>query len=150
MKKIMMVCHGNICRSPMAKYVMKDYIQKKKVDGEIVVDSCGTSTEEIGNGIHQGTKKILDKHHIPYDNHRAKQVTQKDYDTFDVFYCMDEFNLQNMHRIFKGDPLKKIEMLIPNKNIADPWYTGDFEITYKDVVDGCKRRLSEIMVDLDK
>lgn len=140
----MMVCHGNICRSPMAEFVMKDYIRKKNLENDILVESSGTSTEEVGNGIHPGTERILVRHGIPYDNHRARQVTQKDYDTFDVFYCMDDFNMQNMKRMFKGDPNKKIEMLIPSRNIADPWYTGDFEITYKDIVEGCKQRLCEL------
>lgn len=128
----------------MAEFVMKDYIRKKNLENDILVESSGTSTEEVGNGIHPGTERILVKHGIPYDNHRARQVTQKDYDTFDVFYCMDDFNMQNMKRMFNGDPNKKIEMLIPSRNIADPWYTGDFEITYKDIVEGCKQRLCEL------
>lgn len=139
MIKILFVCHGNICRSTMAEFVMKDLVRENKED--YMIASAATSREEIGNDTHRGTKRMLDKHHIPYTRRAARVMTKEDYDTYDFLIGMDEANILNMIRICNGDPENKIHTLLSYTHrkgvIADPWYSGNFEETYKDVVEGC-------------
>ena len=137
----MFVCHGNICRSPMAEFVLLDMIKKQGLTDRITVQSCATSTEEIGNDIHYGTRRILDKYGIPYRRREAVQLTGADYNKYDLFVGMDQANIRNMLRIFGADPDNKVIKLLDltdrGGDVADPWYTGNFEITYSDVTDGC-------------
>ena len=143
MVRILFICHGNICRSPMAEMVMKELIRKAKAD--IFVDSAATSTEEIGNGIHRGTRKILTEKGIPFTEHTARQMTKADYDRYDFLIGMDEWNRANMMRILKNDPEGKCRLLLDfcgGGEVADPWYTGDFEATYRDIDRGCRALLA--------
>ena len=126
--KILFVCHGNICRSPMAEYIMK-YLDK-----DLIVESRATSREEIGNDMHSKTKEMLTKHNIPFNRHYARQITQEDYDNFDMIICFDDYNLYNLNRMFKET--SKIKKLL-EKDIDDPWYTGNFEKTFNDIYQGC-------------
>lgn len=141
MVRILFVCHGNICRSPMAEFVMKDLVEKRGFSGQFSIESAATSTEEIGNPVHRGTRKILDRLGISCAEKRARQLKRTDYDTFDYLIGMDEANVRNMNRICGGDPEAKIYKLLDftdePRSISDPWYTGDFEATFHDVRDGC-------------
>ena len=141
MIKILFVCHGNICRSTMAEYVMKHLVREAGVSGEFCIDSAATSTEEIGNPVHHGTRRKLAQVGIPCGDHRARQVTWKDYESFDYIIGMDNANIRNLRRMLKGDPEGKISMMLDYTDrpgeVADPWYTGDFEATYRDVLEGC-------------
>ncbi|MGM9936282.1 MAG: low molecular weight protein-tyrosine-phosphatase [Candidatus Ornithomonoglobus sp.] len=138
MTKILFVCHGNICRSPMAEFVLK-YMARGRED--LYIASAATSMEEIGNGVHHGTVRILKQKGIPNPGHRAVQMTRADYDKYDYIIGMDSWNIRNILRITGGDPDKKIYKLLDfsqrGGDIADPWYTGDFETTYRDVYEGC-------------
>lgn len=138
--KLLFICHGNICRSPMAEFVMKDLVQKAHCSNEFVIDSAAVSREEIGNGIHWGTKEILNKYHIPYTNHRARQITVQDAEFYDLILCMDQSNIRYALRIIGPKYAHKVKMLL-DRNIADPWYTGDFEETYQDILEGCQKLL---------
>ena len=142
MIKIMFVCHGNICRSPMAEFVLLDMIKKRGLSDRITAMSAATSTEEIGNDIHYGTRRILDKYGVGYHRREAVQLTRADYDKYDLFVGMDSYNIRNMHRIFGYDPDSKIIRLLDLTDrpgdVADPWYTGNFEATYRDVCLGCE------------
>ena len=142
MIKILFICHGNICRSPMAEFVMKDLVNKAGVANKFYIDSAATSTEEIGNGIHYGTQRKLREMQIPCGGHRAVQMTKADYGAYDYLIGMDEANIRNMIRIAGGDRDKKIYSLLSfagkSRAIADPWYTGDFDTTYEDVREGCE------------
>ena len=136
MIKIMFVCHGNICRSPMADFIMKDYL-KKQGDDNFFIASSATSREELGNGVHYGTRAVLNRLGISCQGKRAVQLTRDDYDKYDYFIGMDEYNKRNMIRIFDGDKDGKVSLLLDYTNrprdVADPWYTGNFEQTYQDV-----------------
>ena len=149
MIKIMFVCHGNICRSPMAEFVLRDMLKKRGLDGKISVSSSATSTEEIGNDIHRGTRRILDKYSIPHTRRMAVQLTRLDYGKYDFFVGMDNANIRNMHRIFGSDPDGKIIRLLDltdaKRDVADPWYTGNFEATYSDVTEGCKALINYVI-----
>lgn len=142
MHRIMFVCHGNICRSPMAEYVMKDLVRCRGLEGTVFVDSAATSTEEIGNPVHRGTKRMLRERGVPCGDHRARQIIRADYDEYDLIIGMDEANIRSMRRVFGGDPQGKLHKLLEfagsDREVADPWYTGDFETTYDDVVAGCE------------
>ena len=153
MIKILFICHGNICRSPMAEFVLKDMAEKAGLADQLVIDSAATSTEEIGNGIHHGTMSIFRKYHIPCTGHRARQMTRRDYEEYDYLIGMDHWNIRNMSRIAGGDPQDKIRMLLDftdraGQEIADPWYTGEFETTYRDVLEGCQGFLAYIREEL--
>lgn len=140
MIKVMFVCHGNICRSTMAEFLFRDMVDKKGVGDRFIVASSATSREEIGNGVHYGTRKVLDRFGIDYSKKRAVQLTRADLDKYDYFIGMDDANVRNMTRIL-GDREKVFKFLDfagENRSIADPWYTGDFEETYRDVIKGCK------------
>ena len=141
MKKILFVCHGNICRSPMAEFVMKYLVEKEGLTDQFLIESAATSTEEIGNPVYPPARRKLAEHGIRCDGHAARQMTRADYNRFDLLIGMDQWNLRNMERICGGDPEGKIRPLLPNKDVADPWYTGDFEATWQDVLKGCKALL---------
>lgn len=142
MIKILFVCHGNICRSPMAEFVFKDMAQKSGVADKLYIASAATSTEEIGNGVHPGTRNKLRGYGISTEGKYAVQIVKKDYTKYDFLIGMDRWNIQNMNRIFGGDPDGKIYRLLDfterKGDIADPWYTGDFDLTYTDILEGCE------------
>lgn len=150
MVKILFVCHGNICRSPMAEFIMKKMVLDEGIADGFLIESAATSTEELGNPVHYGTKGVLKKYDIDCSKKRARQITKADYGRFDHIIGMDGYNIRNMHRIFGGDPEKKISLLLDHTNdpgdVADPWYTGDFTQTENDVVKGC-RALLEMLRD---
>ena len=142
-KKILFVCHGNICRSPMAEFVMKDMVKKAGLEAQFEIASAATSTEEIGNSVHWGTQKKLVKVGISCKGKTAHQMTKRDYAEYDLLIGMDRANIRNMLRIAGGDPEGKIRMLL-DREVADPWYTGNFEVTYDDVVEGCTALLKDL------
>ncbi len=146
MKKILFVCHGNICRSPMAEFVTKKKLEERKI--KALVESAATSREEIGNGVHYGTRTILDRLDIDYSAKRARQITRQDYEEFDYIVAMDRYNVTNLYRMLGGDPQHKITKLLDwaniDRDVADPWYTGDFEKTYEDIEVGCTALLDKI------
>lgn len=150
MIKILFICHGNICRSTMAEMVFKDMIRKQGLADLFYVNSAATSREEIGNGVHYGTRRKLAEKGIPCEDHRAVQVTQEDYDKYDYLIVMDSNNIRNLMRMIPHDPKKKIYKLLDfterkGESIADPWYTGNFNATYEDVVEGCEGLLAHCM-----
>ena len=141
MIKIMFVCHGNICRSTMAEFVMADMV--KKVGLDVMVDSSATSREEIGNGVHYGTLRKLKEVGVPVYAHYAKQLIKRDYRDFDYIIGMDSMNMRNIERIIGKDTENKVFMLLDfterkGQSIADPWYTGNFDVTYDDIKEGCE------------
>jgi protein-tyrosine phosphatase len=148
MKSILFVCHGNICRSPMAEFVMKDLVKKAGLEHEFSIASAATSTEEIGNPVYPPARRKLAEHGIGCAGHAARQLRRDDYDRWDYLVGMDSANLRNMHRICGGDPAGKISLLLDWTNrpgsVADPWYTGDFEATWQDVLEGCRNLLDQI------
>ena len=133
MIKVLFVCHGNICRSPMAEYLFKYKINKLGLNNLIYTESRATSSEEIGNPIHYKTAKILDRFNIDYKSKRAKQITNEDVLNYDYIICMDNYNIYNLERRFGNN--NKFQLLL-DKDIADPWYTDDFELTYKEIDKG--------------
>ena len=141
MIKILFVCHGNICRSPMAEFVMKDLLNKKGIAGQFEIASAATSTEEIGNPVYPSAKRKLKEHGISCEGKTARQMTKKDYAYYDYIIAMDRLNLRNMPRFVGNDPDNKISLLMDFTNhpgdVADPWYTGDFDATLNDVCEGC-------------
>lgn len=142
MIRILFVCHGNICRSPMAQFVLQHMVDNRGLTDQFYIDSAATSREEIGNGIHYGTMSIFRQYNIPCTGHRARQMTRRDYAKYDYLIGMDDANIRNMARITGGDPERKIHKLLEyagsSRAIADPWYTGEFDITYDDVKEGCE------------
>lgn len=149
--KILFVCHGNICRSPMAEFVMRDMIKKRGLDGKIVTASAATSTEEIGNPVHSGTRRKLREHSISTDGKYAVQLTKSDYDKYDYLIGMDSANIRNMKCITGGDEkiIRLLDLTDEPRDVADPWYTGDFDTTYNDVVKGCKVLLEKLEGELN-
>ena len=148
MIKVLFICHGNICRSPMAEFVMKDLVQKAGLDGGFVIDSAATSTEEIGNPVYPPARRKLAEHGISCAGHAARQMQRADYSRYDLLIGMDQENLYNMRRICGGDPEGKIHLLLDYTarpgSVADPWYTGDFERTWQDVLEGCRALLARL------
>ena len=146
--RVMFVCHGNICRSPMAEYVMKHLVRQKGLEGEIIVSSSATSREEIGNDVHRGTKDVLWRNSIACPRRSAVQITRKDYENSDYIVVMDRNNIRNLKRIIGEDDGNKVYMLRDfsdgGGDVADPWYTGDFETTFEMVYEGCKGLLERI------
>ena len=140
--KVLFICHGNICRSTMAEFVMKELVRRHHFEEAYEIASAATSREEIGNDTHWGTKEQLDLHHIPYVPRKARQMTRADYGYYDLLIGFDDENLREIRRIAGGDPDRKIHLLLDftdhPREIADPWYTGDFVSTYRDVVEGCE------------
>ena len=148
MKKILFVCHGNICRSPMAEFVMKDLVQKAGLSDHFYIESAATSTEEIGNEVYPPAKRKLAEHGISCKGKKARQMTRSDYQRFDLLIGMDDWNIRNMTRIAGGDPEGKIHKLLDytvrKGDVADPWYTGDFDATWRDVTEGCGELLKSL------
>ncbi|MCC8067887.1 MAG: low molecular weight phosphotyrosine protein phosphatase [Clostridiales bacterium] len=141
MIKVVFVCHGNICRSTLAQSVFFYMVQEQGLADRFYIDSMATSTEEIGNPPHRGTVRKLREVGIPLVPHKAKQITWRDYDSFDYIIGMDEWNIRNLHRMLHGDPEHKVYKFLSfsgsGRDIADPWYTGDFDAAYADVLEGC-------------
>ena len=150
MVKILMVCHGNICRSPMAEFVMKDLVKKAGLEWAFEIASAATSTEEIGNPVHHGTRNKLAEYGISTAGKYARQMTKRDYEAYDYLIGMDDWNIRNMLRIVGKDPEHKIKKLLEfaesTKDIADPWYTGNFDVTYDDIVEGCEAFLKTLKI----
>ena len=148
MHRILFVCHGNICRSPMAEFVMKDLVKKAGLERDFSIASAATSTEEIGCPVYPPARRKLAEHGIGCAGHAARQLTAADYDHWDYLVGMDVANLRNMRRICGGDPEGKISLLLDwadrSGDVADPWYTGDFDATWRDVLAGCSGLLAHI------
>ena len=148
MIKVLFLCHGNICRSTMAEFVLKDMVKKQHIEDRFIIDSSATSREEIGNGVHHGTRRKLAEMGVPCGEHRAVQITKKDYDNYDYILIMDANNRRNLMRIIGADTEGKVHGLLDfsdrPRDIADPWYTGNFDVTYDDVVEGCETFLEHL------
>ena len=141
MTRILFVCHGNICRSPMAEFVMKDMVKKAALQDRVQLASAATSTEELGNPVYPPARRELARHNISCDGHRARQITRADLQKYDRIYYMDSRNARNLQRMFPGEGC-----FIPflDRDVADPWYTGDFTQTWEDIQEGCSRILEEL------
>jgi protein-tyrosine phosphatase len=146
--RILFVCHGNICRSPMAEFVMKDLVSRAGIEQQFLIESAATSTEEIGNSVYPPARRKLAEHNISCQGKAARQMTRMDYNRFDLLIGMDSWNIRNMRTICGGDPEGKIRMLMDFTrrpgDVADPWYTGDFEATWCDVLEGCEALLEKL------
>ena len=141
--RILFVCHGNICRSPMAEFVMKALVRRNNLERRYEIASAATSREELGNPVYPPARRKLAEHCIACAGHRARQMTRADYDDFDLIVCMDRNNIRNALRITGGDPEHKIVLLLDyagraGEEVADPWYTGDFDATWDDILSGCE------------
>ena len=149
MTNILFVCHGNICRSPMAEFVMKDLVKKAGMEDVFSIASAATSTEEIGNPVYPPARRKLSEHGISCAGKTARQLRRVDYEHYDYLVGMDSANFRNMQRICGGDPEGKISLLLDYTDhpgsVADPWYTGDFEATWQDVLAGCRGLLAKIL-----
>ena len=149
MINIMFVCHGNICRSPMAEFIFKDLLRKKRMEDQFTVVSSATSREEIGHPVHPGTRKILMQNGITCEGKTSLQFMKKDYELYDMIVCMDDFNIRNLLKIIGADPEGKVHKLLDftgkSKDIADPWYTDDFDETYEDIKEGCEALLEFLL-----
>ncbi len=148
MTKILFICHGNICRSPMAEFVMKELVRRAGLEHEFLIESAATSREEIGNDIHYGTRQKLIEQNIPFSRRAARQITRADYDKYDWLVAMDDENIFYMKRCWAPDPEHKIVRLLSfagkTRDIADPWYTGNFDQTYDDIMEGCTAFLNKL------
>ena len=148
MTKILFVCHGNICRSPMAEFVMKDLVAKAGRSSEFFIASAATSTDELGSPVYPPARRKLAEHGIGCAGKTARQMRRQDYDDYDLLIGMDDANLRNMRRICGGDPDGKICLLLDYtdhpRSVADPWYTGDFNATWRDVLEGCRGLLESL------
>lgn len=150
MKRILFVCHGNICRSAMAKMIMQHLLRQQQLTSHFEIDSCATSTEEIGNDIYPPAKRCLTQHGIAILPHAARQITRADYEYFDFILCMEHYNIRNL-RFTLGEDLLAQDQFLPqpkirrllNRDVADPWYTRDFEVTYNDLWEGCMGLIEE-------
>ena len=142
MIKVLFVCHGNICRSPMAQYVFQDMVNKAGLSHKFQIDSRATSREELGNPVYPPARRELNSHGIRCDGHCARQITRKDLETYDYIYYMDSNNRRNLNRMF---PDFKGFLPFLDRDVADPWYSGDFTQTWADVQEGCKRIMEELV-----
>ena len=141
MIRILFVCHGNICRSPMGEFILKDLAGQAGREGAFEIASRAVSREEIGNGLYPPARRELQKHGVPCEGHQARQITLEDYRHFDRIYYMDRSNLRYLQRMLPHDP-EKIRPLL-ERDVADPWYTGDFEAAWEDILEGCQRIMEE-------
>ncbi len=148
MKKVMFICHGNICRSPMGEMILKHMLRERGREQEFVVASAATSTEEIGNPIYPPARAELARNGILVEKRRARQVTKGEYADWDVFLCMDHYNVRNLHRIFGSDPEGKIHLLMDYTSrpgeVSDPWYSDRFDIAFRDIWEGCEGVLKQM------
>ena len=149
MIKVLFICHGNICRSPMSEFIMREMVRQRGLSDLIGVDSAATSWEEIGNDMYPPAKRKLIEEGIPFERRHARQITRADYDRYDLIICMERYNLRNISRIIPNDPEGKIHLLLDYsdspRDISDPWYTGDFDKAYADIVEGCEGLLEHIL-----
>lgn len=154
MIRILFVCLGNICRSPMAEMVLKDIVNKKRLSDMFYIASAATSTEAVGEGIHYGTRNILKQKGIPFSEHISRQIKKEDYNKYDYILGMEEKNIRNILRIIGEDKENKVFRLLDfsekPRDIADPWYTGDFDLTYYDIEEGCNAFLEYILKEKNK
>ena len=159
MIKILFICHGNICRSPMAEFIMKDLVRRKGLADRFRIASAATSTEEIWNGvgnpIYPPAKAEMRRHGIPFDeNKRARLLVPADYDRFDLLIGMDERNRRSMRRLFPNDPEAKINLLLDYtdkpREISDPWYTGDFPGVFREIEEGCRALLGTLTEETER
>lgn len=149
--KILFVCHGNICRSPMAEFILKALVKVRGLEDRYFIESAAVSAEETGNPIYPPAKRCLTQHGVPFDNSkRARQITRADYDRYDRIICMDSSNLRLIRRIIPADPEGKIHLLMSytgvGRDVADPWYTGDFEEAFQDILEGCEAILNNSFI----
>ena len=148
MTRLLFVCLGNICRSPMAEFIMKDLVHRRGIEDEFVIASCATSTEELGNPVYPPARRMLAAHGIDCSGKRAVQLSRADYDKYDLLLGMEARNLQRMRAICGGDPEGKISRLLDGtahpRDIADPWYTDDFQSAWDDILEGCEALLARL------
>ena len=148
MIRILFVCHGNICRSPMAEYVMKDLVKRAGLENQFEIASAATSYEEIGNPVYPPARSVLKRHGIGCAGHAARHMERSDYEHYDYIIGMDHYNLRNMRAICGGDPQGKLHMLMSftgsNAIVDDPWYTGEFEEVYGQIAEGCAAMLESL------
>ena len=149
MIKILFICHGNICRSPMAEFIMKDLVKKAGLEQKIIIESAATSAEEIGNPVYPPVRRKLAEHEIDCSGKRARQLQNSDYEKYDLLIGMDRANLRDMYRICGGDFADKMHLLMDFTDrpgeVADQWYTDDFDATWRDVEEGCKGLLKYLL-----
>ena len=152
--RILFVCHGNICRSPMAEFVLRDMVERQGWAERVAVESAATSTEEIGNPVHPGTREKLRQAGISCQGKRARQIRPEDYERFDWIVGMDDWNMRNLRRMFPGDPKGKLHKMLDfcgtGSDVADPWYTGNFDATWQDVQRGCRAMMKQMEKELTK
>ena len=148
MINVLFICHGNICRSPMGEFILKDMVAKRGIAHKFYIESAATSTEEIGNPVYPPARNKLRANGIDCTGKTARQITKADYKKFDYIFCADSYNIKNAMRIFGSDPENKVCRLLDltdrPRDIADPWYTGNFDITWDDIVEGCEAFLDKI------
>ena len=146
--RILFVCHGNICRSPAAEFVFRDLLSRAGLSEEFQIESAATSSEEIGNPVYPPMRRVLEEHNYNCSGKTARRIVRSDYEQFDLIIAMDEANIRGIHRIAGGDPEKKIQLLLDyageHRNVADPWYTRDFETAYNDIFKGCRALLAAL------
>ena len=146
MVKVIFICHGNICRSPMAEFIFKKLVKEQGVENKFEIDSAATSREEIGNDIYPPAKRCLTIHNIPFERHSSRQITKKDLEYFDYIIAMEEYNIHNLQRVVGNS--NKYSLLLDYTNtpgdISDPWYSGDFETAYNEISEGCEGLLKNI------
>ncbi len=148
---ILFVCHGNICRSPMAEFILKDLVKSKGLEDSFHIESAAVSTEAIGEPIYTPAKQCLTKHGVWFDPAKcARQITKSDYQKYDIIICMDSSNLRLIKHIIPDDPENKIHLMMSyagsSRDVADPWYTGDFEKTFQDIIKGCEAMLENLNI----
>ncbi len=154
MTKILFVCHGNICRSTMAEFVMKHIVEQAGEKEHFTIASMACRSDEIGSDTHPGTKQVLRAHGVPFTRRQARRIERADYEAYDLVIAMDEENMHDLSRLTGGDPAGKCHLLMEYageaREVADPWYTGDFETTYRDVLAGCQALFHSIVEKSEK